>query len=80
MVAISQSRRGNRLFDLALGRIALGLCASSDPSSQRLIDRLLQEEPRTSFLARFLEARGLGWAADLLDQFPVHVPPEGERK
>ncbi|HEX5258722.1 MAG TPA: conjugal transfer protein TrbE [Sphingomicrobium sp.] len=64
-----QSRRGNRLFDLALGRIALGLCASSDPASQRLIDRLL-EGPRASFLARFLEARDLGWAAALLDQFP----------
>ena len=66
-----QSGRGNRLFDLALGRIALGLCASSDPASQRLIDRLLEEGPRTSFLDRFLEARDLGWAAALLDQFPA---------
>ena len=38
-----QSRRGNRLFDLALGRIALALCGSSDPGSQRLIDRLLED-------------------------------------
>lgn len=72
-----QSRRGNRLFDLALGRVALGLCGSSDPGSQRLVDRLLEEGPRTSFLARFLEARDLGWAAGLLDQFPT-LSSEGE--
>lgn len=70
-----QSRRGNRLFDLALGKIALGLCGSSDPASQRLIDRLLGEGAGDSFLARFLEARDLGWAAALLDQFPA---PSGE--
>jgi type IV secretion system protein VirB4 len=63
-----QSRRGNRLFDLALGRIALSLCGSSDPGCQRLIDRLL-EQGAASFLARFLEARGLDWAAALIDQF-----------
>ena len=72
-----QSRRGNRLFDLALGRIALGLCGSADPGSQRLIDRLIEQGPRTEFLTTFLEARGLGWAAALLDRFPV-PSSEGE--
>ena len=72
-----QSRRGNRLFDLALGRIALAICGSSDPASQQLIDRLL-DEGGDAFLGRFLEARGLGWAAAVLDQFPI--PPEGEVK
>ena len=69
-----QSARGNRLFDLALGRIALGLCAASDPESQRLIDRLVEEGPSETFLGRFLDARGLGWAAALLEQFPVPDP------
>ena len=73
-----QSRRGNRLFDLALGRIALGLCGASDPGSQQLIDRLLADGGEEEFLRRFLEARGLGWAAALLDQFQSLVPPEGE--
>jgi type IV secretion system protein VirB4 len=73
-----QSRRGNRLFDLALGSIALGLCGSSDPASQRLIDRLLEEADEASFLARFLEARDLKWAAALLDRFPA-PSSEGER-
>jgi type IV secretion system protein VirB4 len=73
-----QSRRGNRLFDLQLGPIALGLCGASDPPSQRLIDRILDEAPGDGFLARFLDARGLGWAAALVDRFPAPIPPEGE--
>lgn len=65
-----QSRRGNRLFDLSLGPIALALCGSSDPQSQRMIDRLLEED-ESQFLPRFLEGRGLGWAVGLLDPFPA---------
>ena len=30
----------------ALGRVALALCGASDPDTQRLIDRLLEERPR----------------------------------
>jgi type IV secretion system protein VirB4 len=73
-----QSRRGNRLFDLALGPIALTLCGASDVASRQLIDHLLDEHPRERFLQHFLKARGLGWAAALLDQFPA-LNLEGER-
>jgi type IV secretion system protein VirB4 len=73
-----QSRRGNRLFDLALDRIALTLCGASDPASQQLIDRLLAGGGEESFLERLLDARGVGWAAALLDQFQPPVHPEGE--
>jgi type IV secretion system protein TrbE len=72
-----QSRRGNRLFDLALGKIALAICGASDPASQRLIDRLLEEGGADAFLARFLGARGLYWAAALIDQFSAPTQ-EGE--
>jgi type IV secretion system protein VirB4 len=65
-----QSRRGNRLFDLKLGPIAGGLCGASDPSSQRLIDKLLAEDGEARFTRRFLEARGLGWAAVALGDCP----------
>jgi len=71
-----QSNRGNRLFDLALGTIALSLCGASDPASQRLIDRLLEAYGSANFLARFLEARGLDWAAALVSRFPE--PKEGD--
>ena len=64
-----QSRRGNRLFDLALGPIALALCGTSEPQTQRMIDRLVEESEADDFLRRFLEQRGLGWAASLVDEF-----------
>jgi type IV secretion system protein VirB4 len=72
-----QSRRGNRLFDLALGPVALALCGASDPAAQQLIDRLLGDGRGEHFLGRLLEARGLGWAAALLDRFQ---PPEPQKE
>ncbi|MER9072019.1 conjugal transfer protein TrbE [Mesorhizobium sp. M0904] len=65
-----QSRRGNRLFELGLGPIALALCGASDPATQTLIDKVLSEHGQEGFAARFLIARGLDWAAELLQQFP----------
>ncbi|MGE5562099.1 MAG: conjugal transfer protein TrbE [Bacillota bacterium] len=64
-----QSRRGNRLFDLGLGPVALSICGSSDPASQRLVDRILDEGGGEPFLTRFLNARGLDWAAALVPEF-----------
>lgn len=70
-----QSRRGNRLFELALGQIALCLCGASDPATQTLIDDLWREEGPDGFAPAFLEARGLSWAADLLRDFPGAAKP-----
>ena len=67
-----QSARGNRLFELGLGEIALTFCGASDPNSQKQIDALLAEHCIADFASDFLRARGLDWAADLLTQF---VPP-----
>ncbi len=75
-----QSRRGNRLFDLDLGRIALAFCGASDPEAQRRIDHILAEEGQGGFARRFLEERGLDWAAAALDQFPAPSTREGEMK
>jgi type IV secretion/conjugal transfer VirB4 family ATPase len=65
-----QSRRGNRLFELGLGPIALALCGASSPADQQRIDRVLAEHGPEGFTAAFLESAGLDWAADLLAQFP----------
>ena len=65
-----QSRRGNRLFELGLGPIALALCGASSPADQTRIDRLLTEHGAQHFAAGFLEASGLEWAAALLNEFP----------
>jgi type IV secretion system protein TrbE len=71
-----QSRRGNRLFDLGLGRIALAFCGASDPAAQRRIDLILAEDGGADFARRFLEARGLDWAAAALADFPTPSPKE----
>ncbi|HWU94701.1 MAG TPA: conjugal transfer protein TrbE [Sphingomonas sp.] len=67
-----QSARGNRLFELGLGPIALTLCGASDPASQQRIDALLAEHGREAFAADFLASHDLAWAAALLDDF---TPP-----
>jgi type IV secretion system protein VirB4 len=61
-----QSRRGNRLFELGLGEVALALTAASSKSDQALIDRTLAEHGREGFLAGWLSARGAAWATDLI--------------
>lgn len=67
-----QSARGNRLFELGLGPIALALCGTSDPASQQQIDALLAEHGPATFAAEFLASRDLAWAAALLADF---APP-----
>ncbi len=73
-----QSARGNRLFELGLGPVALALCGSSDPDTQKRIDAILAEHGHGQFAAHFLRAAGLDWAASLLADFPSPLPPEGE--
>jgi type IV secretion system protein TrbE len=66
----AQSARGNRLFELGLGPVALALCGASSPEDQKLIDRVVAETVPAGFADVFLRARGLDWAADALDSFP----------
>jgi type IV secretion/conjugal transfer VirB4 family ATPase len=65
-----QSARGNRLFELGLGPVALALCGASDPASQQRIDAILAEFGTTAFAARLLRSADLAWAADLIASFP----------
>ncbi|WP_296614685.1 conjugal transfer protein TrbE [Sphingomonas sp.] len=64
-----QSARGNRLFELGLGPIALALCATSDPATQARIDAILAEHGRDGFTEAFLRDAGLDWAAELVAAF-----------
>jgi type IV secretion system protein VirB4 len=73
-----QSRRGNRLFDLGLGPIALAFCGASSASDQQRIDAMLAEHGERGFAARWLEEAGLGWAAAALADFERFNPPEGD--
>lgn len=73
-----QSRRGNRLFELGLGPVALALCGASDAATQKVIDRLLAEQGREAFASRFLREAGLDWAAAALSDFDLFNPAEGD--
>jgi len=61
-----QSRRGNRLFELGLGDVALALCAASRKTDQATIQQLLAEHGREGFLPAWLRLRNAAWAADLI--------------
>jgi type IV secretion system protein VirB4 len=61
-----QSRRGNRLFELGLGKVALAFTAASSKSDQAAIETVLAVHGRDGFVAGWLAHRGVGWAADII--------------
>ncbi|MVA58515.1 conjugal transfer protein TrbE [Agrobacterium vitis] len=70
-----QSRRGNRLFELGLGHIALALCASSDKAAHAVIDELMKDGAKPYFLEAWLEANELRWATDLIPDLTNVIEP-----
>ena len=71
----AQTARGNRLFDLTLGPIALALCGAGSPGDQRLIDRIVASAPDDGFADTLLREKSLAWAADLLAAYPKAAEP-----
>src|SRR5262249_51537399 len=61
-----QSRRGDRLFELCLGEVALAFTATSSKSDQALIEQVLVESGRDKFVTAWLKARDVAWATDLI--------------
>ena len=61
-----QSRRGNRLFELGLGDVALAFSAASSKTDQIRIAELVAAHGREGFAAAWLQNRSLAWAAELL--------------
>ena len=68
----AQSRRGNRLFELGLGEVALAFTAASSKTDHAAISEVLAENGVSGFAAEWLKRRGLDWAAELFD------PPQQE--
>lgn len=62
-----QSRRGNRLFALGLGEVALAFTAAASKADHAAIDDTLTKHGRDGFAAAWLTRRGLDWAVELLD-------------
>ncbi len=65
-----QSRRGNRLFSLGLGEVALAFTAASSKSDQAAITDILAEHRPDGFAAAWLARLGLDWAVELLGPVP----------
>ncbi len=53
-----QSRRGNRLFELGLGEVALAFATASSKTDQALIAELFATHGRLGFARAWLQARG----------------------
>ncbi|MES1972826.1 MAG: conjugal transfer protein TrbE [Pseudomonadota bacterium] len=68
-----QSRRGNRLFELGLGDIALAYVAASSKADQLRLAQLIDTEGTDDFAAAWLRVRGVDWAADLLPTITTEV-------
>ncbi len=69
-----QSRRGNRLFELGLGDIALAFSAASSKTDQTNISELVTALGRDAFAAAWLRHRSLEWAIDLLPPMAPEPP------
>jgi len=67
-----QSRRGNRLFELGLGEVALAFTAASSKVDQAAIAGVFAEHGRDGFAAAWLAHKGLDWAAELVK--PAQAP------
>ena len=61
-----QSRRGNRMFELGLGEVALAFAAASSKTDQAAIADVMAEHGAEGFPAGWLRHREVGWAADLI--------------
>ena len=57
---------GNRLFDLELGPVAHAFCASGSKADHALMTDILATTSPQHFASAWLQARGLGWAGELI--------------
>ena len=74
-----QSRRGNRLFELGLGEVALAFTAASSKTDQLRIAELIEAHGAQGFADAWLRHRGAHWAADMLaaqPQFQTQLPTQ----
>ncbi|MGJ5180219.1 conjugal transfer protein TrbE [Bradyrhizobium oligotrophicum] len=61
-----QSRRGNRMFELGLGEVALAFAAASSKADQAAISEVFNSAGKEAFAAAWLRHRQVGWAADVI--------------
>jgi type IV secretion/conjugal transfer VirB4 family ATPase len=64
----AQTARGNRLFELDLGPLALAICSASTLQDHKLMDQLLKEHDEVGFVVAFLRAKGFETEADMIER------------
>ena len=64
-----QSPLGARVFELALGPVAMAFCGSSGPGDQKIMDEIL-DHSHQEFAEAFLHKKDLSWAVDIYRQWP----------
>jgi type IV secretion system protein VirB4 len=62
----AQTARGNRLFELDLGPLALAICAASTLADHKLMDQLLRDHDEVGFVIAFLRAKGFEAEAEMI--------------
>ena len=64
-----QSYKGNCLFDLGLGPIALAFCAASTPKAKKIVTSLLSQSGNDlqGYVSKYLKEYNLDWANDILN-------------
>ena len=70
-----QSRRGNRLFELGLGEVALAFTAASSKTDQLAIADIVATHGASAFAAEWLRHRDCAWAVELLPESPQQELP-----
>jgi type IV secretion system protein TrbE len=64
----AQTAKGNRLFELDLGPLALAICSAATTQDHKLIDQLLREHDQASFAAAFLRTKGFEAEAKMIER------------
>jgi type IV secretion system protein TrbE len=62
----AQTAKGNRLFELDLGPLALAICSATTTQDHKLMDQLLREHDQASFAAAFLRTKGFEAEAEMI--------------
>lgn len=62
-----QSNKGNCLFDLGLGPVAIAFCAASRAEDKKLVRQLLEvSSSYEEYIQKFLHAKNMEWAYDII--------------
>ena len=63
----AQTARGNRLFELDLGPLALAISSASTLQDHKLMDQLLKDHDAVGFVIAFLRAKGFDIEAEMIE-------------